>query len=124
MNSEQKIDSLLNLQGGYRNTVIPYDLHSIQNQILNRNKPGISYIKIETEPFKPVPKEYRSFNIFRDTNDEMSNYYILKLKYYKENNNNLMFKKSVDYILDIMNTYNSPDWVVTVYKFLERNNYI
>lgn len=120
MNSTEK---MLRLQGGYRNTKIPYDIEAIKNQIEERNKPAINLLEIKKNPYRPIPKEYRSFNEVRDTNDEMANYYIEKLKYYKDNDE-IMYEKTTNYILRIINSDTAPvSWVVTVYKWIVRNNY-
>lgn len=120
MNSTEKI---LRLQGGYRNTEVPYDIEAIKKNIKERNQPSINDFSKPLSAYVKIPKEYRSFNVYRETDDEMANYYIQKLKYYKENDK-IMLKKSINYILDIMNSYNPPSWIITVYKYLERNNYI
>ena len=120
MNSTEKI---LRLQGGYRNTQIPYDIDAIKKNLEERNKPAINIIEIKKSPYRPIPNEYRSFNTVRETNDEMVNYYIDKLKYYKEHDME-MYQHEVDFILNNMNSYVSPvPWIVSVYKWIKRNDY-
>lgn len=116
-------EKMLRLQGGYRNTQIPYDNDAIKSQIEERNKPSIEIFKINSNPYRPIPKEYRTFNEVRNTDDDMGKYYIQKLKYYKDNDE-IMYQKSVDYILRIMNSNNETiNWVKMVYKWIVKNNY-
>jgi hypothetical protein len=129
MNSEEK---MLRLNNGKINTEVQY---YPQNVYLDNILHQESYNPIKSpipqvNTYKPLTKEYRSFNIYRDSDDSMSFYYIRKLQIEKETDIT-KYQKSVDYILNIMNSFDgnvanngvAPNWVIAVYKWLQRNDY-
>lgn len=124
MNSTEK---MLRLNNGKLNTEVEYySQQTYLNNIQHREQHNpINSLKIKTNVYKPPPpKHYETFNIYRDSDDKITFYYIQKLSLEKETNID-EYDKTVKYISKIMNSYEScpPPWIIAVYKWIQISNY-
>jgi len=119
-----QVEKMLRLQGSYRNTEIPYNLSEIHKVLEQRASiTPIENEKVKLKSYKPVPREYNSFNVIRMTDDETANDYINLIKHYEVMGNltqdYMMYNKSIDFIYSSMNNDTVPaNWVVFVYRWL------
>jgi hypothetical protein len=123
MNSTEK---MLRLNNGKLNTEVQYYPKQtyLDNIAHKEHHNPINRPISQGNVYKLVPKEYNTFNIYRDSDDEISFYYIQKLSLEKETNMT-EYHKTVRYILEIMNAYEScpPPWVISVYKWIQISDY-
>jgi hypothetical protein len=115
-------EKMLKLQGGYRNTIIPYDIKEYKKYIRETTtRKGIYEFELTGQ--KPYINKVNemSYNIIYDSQTNIALSYIENLRQLEEKGRFTEYNNKVEYIYNIMNSYqHKVQWVNMVYQYLNK----
>jgi hypothetical protein len=115
------IDSVLKLQGGYRNTVIPYKIDEYKRKAnYYSTRTYIPEVKIvPTYKYTEPISDGRTYNIVDESQRNMAMKYIMELRTLEADGKIDKYNSKANFIFKTMNEYLEPaQWVLIVYNYL------
>ncbi len=113
---------MLKIQGGYRNTIIPYPINAYKEKLKNINtRTGIYETQIKAyEPFIQTT-DTNIYNSVQKSQMDIALKYIQDLRKLKEQGKMREYNNKVELIYDIMNSYEEPvAWVEEVFNYINK----